>query len=238
MLTPVQLSQYCYYMFVPAAKISGRSAVPYTEPWLWDHLPLFCCTPLLSLPGAAPFYMSQRAVDKLKSRKTKPATYNLDLNLIADYWGWFKPQRSYHHTGVVSTFYAMREALAIVGDEGLSAMWDRHLAAHEQLWQGLTELGLEPYVTNLTDRLVTVNTIKVPEGVDWAAVSADAMSEYSVEIAGGLGPSAGKVWRIGIMGAMNARPNAVQQVIQAFRYALAKQGWKGAAKAANGKTEL
>eukprot|EP00878_Enallax_costatus_P007361 GHUV01007710.1.p1 GENE.GHUV01007710.1~~GHUV01007710.1.p1 ORF type:complete len:415 (+),score=114.74 GHUV01007710.1:230-1474(+) len=189
-------------------------------------------------PGAAPFYMSQRAVDKLKSRKTKPATYNLDLNLIADYWGWFKPQRSYHHTGVVSTFYAMREALAIVGDEGLSAMWDRHLAAHEQLWQGLTELGLEPYVTNLTDRLVTVNTIKVPEGVDWAAVSADAMSEYSVEIAGGLGPSAGKVWRIGIMGAMNARPNAVQQVIQAFRYALAKQGWKGAAKAANGKTEL
>jgi alanine-glyoxylate transaminase/serine-glyoxylate transaminase/serine-pyruvate transaminase len=189
-------------------------------------------------PGAAPFFMSQRAVDKLKGRKTKPATYNLDLNLIADYWGWFKPQRSYHHTGVVSTFYAMREALALVGDEGLSAMWDRHLTAHQQLWKGLTQLGLEPFVEEPKDRLVTVNTIKVPEGVDWAAVTQEAMSHYAVEIAGGLGPTVGKVWRVGIMGAMNARPNAVQQVIEAFRYALAKQGWKRAAVESVDREEL
>lgn len=72
----------------------------------------------------------------------------------SDYWGWFKPQRSYHHTGVVSTFYAMREALAIVGEEGLPAMWDRHLAAHQLLWKGLAELGLEPYVLDPKDRCV------------------------------------------------------------------------------------
>jgi alanine-glyoxylate transaminase/serine-glyoxylate transaminase/serine-pyruvate transaminase len=76
------------------------------------------------------------------------------LLLLADYWGWFKPQRSYHHTGVVSTFYAMREALAIVGEEGLQAMWARHLAAHQLLWKGLTELGLEPYVPDPKDRCV------------------------------------------------------------------------------------
>ncbi|KAF6260634.1 pyridoxal phosphate-dependent transferase [Scenedesmus sp. NREL 46B-D3] len=186
-------------------------------------------------PGAAPFFMSQRAVDKLKGRKTKPATYNLDLNLIADYWGWFKPQRSYHHTGVVSTFYAMREALAIVGEEGLQAMWARHLAAHQLLWEGLGELGLEPYVADPKDRLVTVNTIKVPEGVDWAALSKDAMDTYAVEIAGGLGPSLGKVWRVGVMG-FNARPMAVEQVLVAFRRGLVKQGWKQPAAA--GKSEL
>lgn len=84
-------------------------------------------------------------------------------------------------------------------------------------------------------RLVTVNTIKVPEGVDWQAVCKDAMDTYSVEIAGGLGPSAGKVWRVGVMG-FNARPAAVEQVLTAFKHALAKQGWKKAAAA--GKTEL
>ncbi|KAF8067361.1 hypothetical protein HT031_002409 [Scenedesmus sp. PABB004] len=188
-------------------------------------------------PGASPFMLSQRAVDKLRSRRTKPATYNLDLNLIADYWGWFTPgARKYHHTGMVSTMYAMREALAIVGEEGLPAMWDRHLAAHQLLWAGLTELGLEPFVPDAKDRLVTVNTIKVPAGVDWAAVCTDAMATYSVEIAGGLGPSVGKVWRIGIMGA-NAKPVAVESVLTAFRGALKKQGWAGAGKAA-GKTEL
>lgn len=71
---------------------------------------------------------------------------------LPDYWGWFKPARSYHHTGVVSTFYAMREALAIVGEEGLPAMWARHLAAHQLLWKGLGELGLQPYVPDAKDR--------------------------------------------------------------------------------------
>lgn len=183
-------------------------------------------------PGAAPLFFSQRAVDKLKNRKTKPATYNLDMNLIGDYWGWWKPARSYHHTGPVSTFYALREALAIVGEEGLPAMWDRHLQAHQLLWDGLTKLGLEPFVDKPADRLVTVNTIKVPEGVDWAAVCKEAMDTYAVEIAGGLGPSVGKVWRVGLMG-FNARPNAVEQVLTAFKHALAKQGYKGAAAAAD-----
>jgi len=110
------------------------------------------------------------------------------------------PQRSYHHTGMVSMWYAMREALAIVGEEGLEAMWARHLAAHDDLWRGLGALGLEPFVENAAERLITVNTIKVPRGVDCAALSAFAMERYSVEISGGLGPSAGKVrgWGFGV----------------------------------------
>lgn len=161
-------------------------------------------------------------MDKLRSRKTKPATYNLDMNLIGDYWGWFG-SRSYHHTGPVSTFYAMREALQIVADEGLDKMWARHLAAHQQLWEGLHSLGLQSYVENDADRLITVNTIKVPEGVDWAKVVKNAMDKYNLEIAGGLGPSAGKVWRIGLMG-YNATPTNVALVIEAFRDGLKQQG--------------
>ncbi|KAF8062065.1 Agxt [Scenedesmus sp. PABB004] len=173
-------------------------------------------------PGAAPFFMSERAMEKLQSRATKPATFNLDMNLIGDYWGWFG-KRSYHHTGMVSTMYAMREALAIVAEEGLDNLWARHLAGHQQLWEGLSKLGLKPFVENDADRLITVNTIKIPDGVDWAAVVKNAMDKYNLEIAGGLGPTAGKVWRIGIMG-YNATPANVALVIEAFRDGLAQQG--------------
>jgi alanine-glyoxylate transaminase/serine-glyoxylate transaminase/serine-pyruvate transaminase len=173
-------------------------------------------------PGAAPFFMSERAMEKLQSRKSKPATFNLDMNLIGDYWGWYG-KRSYHHTGPVSTFYAMREALAIVSEEGLDSLWARHLAAHNQLWEGLTSLGLKPFVEKEQDRLITVNTIKVPEGVDWAAVVKNAMDKFNLEIAGGLGPTAGKVWRIGCMG-YNARPGPIALTIEAFRDGLKQQG--------------
>lgn len=174
-------------------------------------------------PGAAPLFLSERALEKIKSRKTKIRSYYLDMNLVGDYWGWFG-SRSYHHTGMVSMWYAMREALALVAEEGLEAMWQRHQSVHEQLWDGLKEMGLEPFVEDPKDRLCTVNTIKVPAGVDWAAVCKNAMDRYDVEIAGGLGPSAGKVWRIGLMG-YNATPATVELVLAAFKDGLTKQGF-------------
>ena len=173
-------------------------------------------------PGGAPLFLSERALAKIKNRKTPPATYNLDLNLVGDYWGWFG-KRSYHHTGMVSTWYAMREALAVVSEEGLVPMWARHNQLHHQLWDGLHSMGLKSYVAKDEDRLATVNTIKVPEGVDWAALIKNAMDTYQVEIAGGLGPSMGKVWRVGIMG-FNARPQNVELVLQCFKDGLKKQG--------------
>jgi alanine-glyoxylate transaminase/serine-glyoxylate transaminase/serine-pyruvate transaminase len=130
----------------------------------------------------------------------------------------------YHHTGMISMQYAMREALALVADEGIEEMWARHDAVHKQLWEGLSAMGLEPFVKDPKDRLCTVNTIKVPAGVDWAAVCKLAMDKYSVEIAGGLGPTAGQVWRVGLMG-YNAHPENVALVLDAFRDALTQQGF-------------
>mmetsp|Transcript_19465 Transcript_19465/g.49517 ORF Transcript_19465/g.49517 Transcript_19465/m.49517 type:complete len:419 (-) Transcript_19465:650-1906(-) len=173
-------------------------------------------------PGAAPVMLGERALEKLLARKSPPATYNLDLNLVGDYWGWFG-KRSYHHTGPVSTFYAMREAMAIVAEEGLDAMWKRHLDMHHQLWAGLKSLGLKPFVEKDEFRLATVNTIKVPQGVDWAALTKFAMDKYQVEIAGGLGPTVGKVFRVGIMG-YNAKPQNIELVVAAFREGLKAQG--------------
>jgi alanine-glyoxylate transaminase/serine-glyoxylate transaminase/serine-pyruvate transaminase len=174
-------------------------------------------------PGASPLMFSERALQKLKSRKTKPATYNLDLNLVGDYWGWFG-KRSYHHTGPISTWYAMREALAIVAEEGLDSMWRRHTAMHQRLWQGLRDLGLEPFVKADEFRLATVNTIAVPEGVDAMALIKHAMETYNLEVSAGLGPSAGKAWRVGLMG-YNAQNANVDLVLRAFQTGLQAQGW-------------
>ncbi|KAK9818420.1 hypothetical protein WJX72_012441 [[Myrmecia] bisecta] len=173
-------------------------------------------------PGAAPFFFSERALEKVKARKTKPTSYYFDMNLVGDYWGWFN-KRFYHHTGPVSTWYAMREAMALLSEEGLAASWKRHEARAAELWEGLREMGLEPFVENEAERLITVNTIKVPEGVDWAAVVKNAMDKYNVEIAGGLGPTVGKIWRVGIMG-YNATPANVALVLTAFKDGLSKQG--------------
>lgn len=179
-------------------------------------------------PGAAPLFLSERALAKVRGRATPVQSYYFDLNLVGDYWGWYG-SRSYHHTGLVSMWYAMREALAVVAEEGLEPAWARHKACHDQLWAGLHELGLEHFVQNPEDRLVTVNTVAVPDGIDGAALSKFAMDRYTVEIAGGLGPTLGKVWRVGIMG-YNAKPANVELVLAAFRDGLAAQGWTGKAK--------
>merc|ERR1719405_268425 len=140
----------------------------------------------------------------MHSRASPIGTYNLDLTLVGDYWGWYD-KRFYHHTGLVSNMYALREALDMACEEGLGKM------------------GLTPFVKEPAARLETVNTINVPEGVDAQKLIDNAMQKYSLEISGGLGPSAGKVFRVGIMG-YNATPRNIELVLQAFRDGLQQQG--------------
>ena len=215
--------------------VASLGGVPfYADEWLVDAGYAGSQKVLSAPPGAAPLFFGERALEKLARRKTPPATYNLDLNLVGTYWGWFLPEkpRSYHHTGMVSMWYAMREALAVLREESggkLEASWQRHSAMAARLWAGLSELGLEPFAAGPEDALATVNTIVVPEGVDWAALCAHALAEYHLEIAGGLGPTAGKVWRVGVMG-RNACPECVDLVVAAFRSGLAAQGWSKGGK--------
>ncbi|CAL8465427.1 g4963 [Coccomyxa elongata] len=204
--------------------VCSLGAVPfYGDAWGVDCMYSGSQKVISAPPGAAPFMLSDLGLKKLLNRKTKVASYNFDLNLIGDYWGWFG-KRSYHHTGMVSTWYGMREALALISAEGLPSLWERHRRLHLVLLKGLAALGLEPFVKSDSDRLVSVNTIKVPEGVDWAAVVKNAMDKYNVEIAGGLGPTAGRVWRVGLLG-YNAKLENVELVITAFRDGLKQQNF-------------
>jgi alanine-glyoxylate transaminase/serine-glyoxylate transaminase/serine-pyruvate transaminase len=167
-------------------------------------------------PGLAPVSFSDRALAKLRSRATKVPNWYLDLTLIANYWEGAK--RVYHHTAPVNMLYGLYAALRCIQEEGLEAVFQRHAQAHQQLVDGLRALGLEMLVAP-ESRLPMLNAVKVPEGVDEAAVRKTLLEEHQIEIGAGLGPLAGKIWRVGLMG-HTARPENVDRLLAALKSSL------------------
>ncbi|XP_075717470.1 alanine--glyoxylate aminotransferase [Rhinoderma darwinii] len=170
-------------------------------------------------PGTAPISFSEAASKKIFSRKTKPPSLYLDLTWLSNYWGCEGKPRIYHHTGPVTGFYCLREGLAILAEQGLERSWEIHRENALRFHKGLEDLGLKLFVKNPALRLPTVTTVSVPEGYDWKEITTYIMKNYSIEITGGLGPSTGKVLRIGLMGYNSTKTN-VDRVLNALRDAL------------------
>lgn len=167
-------------------------------------------------PGLAPVSFSQLAVEKLCARDTKVPNWYLDLSMIINYWQGHK--RVYHHTAPINMLYGLYQALLCIVDEGLDAVFDRHQQAHAQLVDGLKQIGLEMFVPAAC-RLPMLNAVKVPPRVDEAAVRKTLLQEHDIEIGAGLGPLAGKIWRVGLMG-HTARADNVDRFLQAMKEAL------------------
>ena len=164
-------------------------------------------------PGLSPLTFSPRAVAAVKARKTPVQSWFLDVGLVMAYWDGASG-RSYHHTAPVNMLYALHESLLMLREEGLEPAWARHRANHERLRDGLARLGLGLLVEERY-RLPQLNAVVVPEGVDEAGVRRDLLEKYNIEIGAGLGPLAGKIWRIGLMGA-SSRPDAVDRLLEAL----------------------
>ncbi|MFO7884545.1 MAG: alanine--glyoxylate aminotransferase family protein [Desulfobacteraceae bacterium] len=164
-------------------------------------------------PGLSPLTFSQRAVDKLKRRKTKVPNWYLDLSMIMDYWEG--STRAYHHTAPVNMLYGLYQSLIMILEEGLETVYKRHWDSHRLLVDLLQPLGFEMLVEE-EFRLPMLNAVKVPAGVDEAEVRARLLKEYKIEIGAGLGPLAGKIWRIGVMG-HTARKENIQRLADALK---------------------
>jgi len=149
-------------------------------------------------PGISPISFSEKATDVIKARKTKVSSWFLDMNLVMGYWGG-NAKRAYHHTAPVNALYAIHESLVMLQDEGLENAWARHAKNHLALRAGLEAMGLS-FIVDEADRLPQLNAVTIPDGVDEAAVRAQLLNEFNLEIGAGLGSLAGKVWRIGLMG--------------------------------------
>ena len=170
-------------------------------------------------PGLSPVSFNDAAMAKVKARKTPPQSWFLDLNLLTSYWGP-GAKRAYHHTAPINSLYALHEALLILKKEGLHNAWDRHARNYQVLRDGLEAMGLEFYVEEAY-RLPQLNAVKVPDGVDEAAVRTFLLNEYNLEIGAGLGPLAGKIWRIGLMGASSSEKH-IELCLDGLKAALAK----------------
>jgi alanine-glyoxylate transaminase / serine-glyoxylate transaminase / serine-pyruvate transaminase len=164
-------------------------------------------------PGLAPFTAGERALEKLRMRKSPVRSWFFDLSLVLGYWDG-EGGRVYHHTAPINMIYGLAEALRIVAEEGLEARWERHRRAHEALRGALAQLGLERIAPE-GEELWPLLAVRVPEDVDEAAVRGALLTEHSIEIAGALGPLAGKTWRIGVMGE-GARPEPQERLVSAL----------------------
>ncbi|ALC48637.1 Spat [Drosophila busckii] len=169
--------------------------------------------------GITPISFSRRALTHIRQRKSKPKVYYFDVLLIGQYWGCYGTPRIYHHTISSTLLYGLREALTHFCAMGLKSVVQRHVECSARLQLGIEELGLEMFVQREADRLPTVNTIKVPFGIDWKKVADYAMRKYNLEISGGLGPTAEHVFRIGLMGE-NATLEKVDMVLSILHEAI------------------
>jgi alanine-glyoxylate transaminase/serine-glyoxylate transaminase/serine-pyruvate transaminase len=168
-------------------------------------------------PGLSPVSFSERAIEKIKSRKTPVQSWFLDLNLVLGYWQ-SAGKRTYHHTAPVNPMYGLHESLVMLEEEGLENSWARHRAMHKKLKAGLEGMGLR-YVVEASARLPQLNSIYVPEGVDEAAIRTKLLIEFNLEIGAGLGDMAGKIWRIGLMG-YSAKQANVDYCLKALKACL------------------
>jgi alanine-glyoxylate transaminase/serine-glyoxylate transaminase/serine-pyruvate transaminase len=170
-------------------------------------------------PGLAPVSFSPEAMEVIQNRTHKVQSWYLDVSMLANYWG---TNRAYHHTAPINMTYALYEALRIIHEEGLDACFQRHADNHQALKAGLAAMGIT-YSAEEGCQLPMLNAVHIPEGIDDGITRQQLLDRFGIEIGGGLGAFAGKVWRIGLMGHASRRSN-VLTFLDALEQLLIEQG--------------
>lgn len=167
-------------------------------------------------PGLSPVSFSDRALEVILHRSEKVPNWYLDMSMIANYWEGKK--RAYHHTAPINMLYALYQSLLLIMEEGMEKVTRRHEEAHKRLVEGLASMGIEMLVKPHY-RLPMLNSVLIPEGVDDAEARSILLTQHRIEIGGGLGPLAGRIWRIGLMG-HTAKEENVERLLTALKTVL------------------
>jgi len=172
-------------------------------------------------PGLAPITFNEKAINTVLNRKSKVQSWYFDVSLISKYWS---EGRAYHHTAPISMIYGLREALRIVHEEGLEKRWDRHKRNSQAFISGIEAMGLKMHAEK-EHRLPSLNSVSIPAGVLDKNVRTTLLNHFNIEVGGGLGVLAGKIWRVGLMG-INSNEKTVILVLEALERALKKEGYE------------
>ena len=184
-----------------------------TDEWHIDALYSGTQKCLSCPPGLAPISFSEKAINKLTSRKSKVPNWYLDLSMIIKYWEGEK--RAYHHTAPINMLYGLYQALYLILEEGLENVFKRHHDNHKILAAELEKIGIKMFVEP-SCRLPMLNAVCIPDNINEAEIRSRLLKEYKIEIGAGLGPLAGKIWRIGLMG-HTARSSSINRLIEALK---------------------
>jgi alanine-glyoxylate transaminase/serine-glyoxylate transaminase/serine-pyruvate transaminase len=184
-------------------------------------------------PGLAPLSLSPLALETLRARQTKSVSLYLDLKLIDEYWG---ETHRYHHTAPVSMIYALREALRMVRLEGLEARFARHKLNHRAFVAGIEAMGMQMHVAP-DHRLWMLNTPCLPAGVDDIVLRKMLLERYNIEVLSGIGPLAGKILRVGLMGGSSTRNNVIL-LLEALQSCLSELGYGSARSGVRAAEEI
>jgi alanine-glyoxylate transaminase/serine-glyoxylate transaminase/serine-pyruvate transaminase len=168
--------------------------------------------------GLAPLTLSDRALDRLQARARPPAGFYLDATLLLRYW----EDRQYHHTISAPLIYALVTALHLLEAEGLERRWARHQLQHRAFRAGCEALGLQ-FLPDEARSLWPLNAVYAPAGLDEAKGRTALREHHNIEIGGGIGPLAGRIWRIGLMG-YGARQEFVLELLGALELMLTTHG--------------
>ncbi len=204
---------------IAADCVTSVGSVPLrTDAWGLDAA--FGCSQkgLACPPGLAPITLSDRALAKVRARRTPPPSVYFDLTLLEQYWG---PSRVYHHTASSTLALALHTALEVIHEEGIEARWARLEKVAKRLVDGCAALGL-PHLVARPHRMPMVTPVRLPEGLDEAPIRRALLLEDGIEIGAGLGPLAGKIWRIGLMGD-SARDENVDALLTALERRLPRR---------------
>ena len=182
----------------------------------------YSCTQkcLAAPPGLSPISFSERAVNVIQRRKAPIQSFYLDMTLLENYWHGEK--RGYHHTVSMSMIYALREALRVVLEEGLTARYARHERNARALLAGAEAIALQP-AAETGYRAPMLTTLRIPDGINDATIRKQLITDYGIEIGAGLGVFSGKAWRIGLMGE-SANERNVMLVLNALEKLLIASG--------------
>jgi aspartate aminotransferase-like enzyme len=102
-------------------------------------------------------------------------------------------------TPAVSLIAALDVALGLILEQGLEAVFERHVRLGRACREGVKAMGLELFSPD-DDRSAVVTAIRAPDGVDSGELVLALREQYGVTLAGGQGPLKGKIFRIGHIG--------------------------------------